>query len=79
MRLVFEQGRLISIEDWPHPGGSSGESVRFPPLTFLQLLFGYRSLEELSLAFPDVLVTQEAGLVLKTLFPFQPSRVIPLG
>lgn len=79
LRLVFEQGRLISVQDLPHPGGSRGEDVRFPPLTFRQLLFGYRSLEELSHAFPDVLVKQEAGLVLKTLFPSRPSRVIPLG
>ena len=37
------------------PVGHSGEAG-FPELTFLQLLFGYRSLDELSVVFPGLLV-----------------------
>jgi hypothetical protein len=43
------------------------------------LLFGYRSLDELRYAFPDVWVKDEAELVLKTLFPMKPSWVVPMG
>jgi hypothetical protein len=47
---------------------------------FLQLLFGYRSLDDLRYAFPDVrIVKDEAELVLKTLFPMKPSWVVSLG
>jgi hypothetical protein len=51
----------------------------FPGRTFLQLLFGYRSLEELETAFPDCVVrTNEARAVLRALFPKLPSDVWPV-
>jgi hypothetical protein len=51
----------------------------FPNLTFVQLLFGYRSLDELRYAFPDCIVrTEDAGVLLRILFPQQPSNVWPL-
>ena len=52
----------------------------FPDLTFLQLLFGFRALEELAAAFPDCVVrTQEARALLTALFPRTPSDVWPVG
>jgi hypothetical protein len=48
----------------------------FPDLTFLQLLFGFRALEELEPAFPDCVVrTNEARALLDALFPKTPSDV----
>ena len=47
----------------------------FPPLLFLQLLFGYRSLDELYAYFQDIWPKDEARLLLNTLFPKQPSWV----
>lgn len=78
LNLVFEQGRLALAENWrsPWPGQ---ENAGFPPLVFLQLLLGYRSLDELLYSFPDVRAKDEAALVLQTLFPRQPSFVVPLG
>ncbi len=75
LRLVFEAGRLKQAERWPTPERwQAGAS--FPELTFLQLLFGYRSLDELRHAFPDCFTrTDEAGLLLAALFPKQPSFV----
>ena len=53
LHLVFEKGRLAQVDRWPPaPEGHSGNAA-FPGLTFLQLLFGYRSLEELKYAFAD--------------------------
>ena len=51
----------------------------FPDRTFLQLLFGYRSLEELETTFPDCVVrTSEARALLTALFPKLPSDVWPV-
>jgi len=76
LRLDFERGRLVDVKAWkPEPHGHSGD-VAFPNLTFLQLLFGYRSLDELAYAFPDCWWEQDDayGLV-KALFPKQASHV----
>ena len=54
--------------------------ARFPDLTLLQLLFGYRSLEELEYAFADCgAETHEARVLLNSLFPKQPSAVYTVG
>ena len=48
----------------------------FPDLTFLQLLFGFRSLADVQYAYPDCLVTSDAARVLlPILFPKKPSQV----
>jgi hypothetical protein len=73
--MVFEQGRLVGAADWQRPLYGSEESGGFPPLVFLQLLFGHRSIEALRQAFPDVLVSDEARPVLNALFPTRPSFV----
>jgi N-acetylglutamate synthase-like GNAT family acetyltransferase len=79
LHLVFEDGTLKLAESWGGPAYSAIEDAGFPPLVFLQLLFGYRSLDDLRYAFPDVRVKDEAELLLKTLFPMKPSWVVPLG
>ena len=48
----------------------------FPDLTFLQLLFGYRSYDELDMAFADCFANNaEAAVLLNALFPKRPSYV----
>ena len=43
----------MEVEPWqPTPEGGEGDAG-FADLTFLQLLFGYRSMEELDYAFAD--------------------------
>ncbi len=75
LRMVFEQGRLTGAESWRVPLYGANASGGFPPLVFLQLLFGHRSIEALRHAFPDVWVSEEARPVLKALFPTRPSFV----
>ncbi len=54
-------------------------SAMFPGLTFLQALFGCRSLPELEAAFPDCVVRgPEPRALLEALFPKQPSKVWPI-
>jgi hypothetical protein len=75
LRMVFEQGKLVSVDAWkPEPGKGSGDAA-FPNLTFLQLVFGFRSVEELDYAFPDCFVGENAWGVLEALFPRKPSDV----
>jgi len=75
LRMVFERGRLTSAESWRVPLYGSDASGGFPPLVFLQVLFGHRSIEALGHVFPDVWVSEEARPVLKALFPTRPSFV----
>jgi GNAT superfamily N-acetyltransferase len=75
LSLDFEEGRLAAVEDLP-PGMGEGEGDwAFPPLVFLQLLFGYRSLSELAYAFPDASGKPEARPILDELFPKRLSWV----
>lgn len=73
LRLVFDQGKLTTAEDWQRPIWKPETSAGFPPLVFLQLLFGRRSLDELMYAFPDVWAEEDYAPVLRTLFPRQRS------
>jgi len=80
MRLVFEHGKLTGAEPWqPGPKEQEGDAA-FPGLTFLQLLFGYRSLEELKASFADCWwKSDETRAVLEALFPKKPSQVMPVS
>jgi hypothetical protein len=72
--FAFDNGR-ISVEAWKPDRVEDGEAA-FPDLTFLQLLFGFRSLEELQHAFPDCSArTDEARALLPVLFPKKNSHV----
>ncbi len=75
IRLRFHEGRLADLSSWrPMPNDEGGAA--FPNLVFLQLLFGYRTLEELRHAFPDCWTSNdEAQALLETLFPKQESQI----
>jgi len=75
LRLAFEAGRLVAVEPW-QPTPQKGGDAAFPDLTFLQLLFGYRSLAELKHAFADCWTTNdEARALLEALFSKHASNV----
>jgi hypothetical protein len=78
LRIGFERGSM-SFETWKPDRVEEGEAA-FPDLTFLQLLFGYRSLAELLHAFPDLSArTDEARALLAILFPKKDSNVLAGG
>lgn len=79
LRLVFAAGRLTAVEPWreDHAWGPRAQAG-FPPLVFLKLLFGHRSLSELREAFPDVTAGDEARPLLEALFPPRPTWLLPL-
>lgn len=79
LRLAFEGGCLAGIEPWL-PTVEKGGEAAFPELTFLQLLFGYRSLAELDAALADCWASRdEARELLQALFPKQPSDLWPVS
>jgi hypothetical protein len=91
VHLVIEGGRLKSVDAWRTPFTLVGQEMNigttdperphasFPDLTFLQLLFGFRSADDLTAWYPDCLVrTAEARALLTALFPRQPSVVWPV-
>jgi hypothetical protein len=79
LNLIFEGGKLKSVEGWDQPDEEQA-SVHFPDLTFLQLLFGYRSYDEINAAYADCYAYKnEAEVLLRILFPKKPSRVYDLA
>jgi hypothetical protein len=79
LRLGFVKGRLESIEPWlPEPVWQT--EAAFPGQSFLYLLFGSRSLEQLEIAFPDCRIRSDLTRVLiETLFAVSPSMIWPIG
>ena len=81
LRVAFKDGRLVEAQRWMPTQLDSRFFARvrdamFPSLTFLQLLFGFRSVEELEYAFPDCVISSgEARELLNVLFPKQISRI----
>ena len=79
LRLVFDAGRMTAVEPWTPSHDDSG-AAGFPGLTFLQVLFGYRSVDELQAAFPDCWVAgDDPRALLEALFPKQASNFWPVA
>jgi hypothetical protein len=79
IRLAFEHGRLSVIEPWMPTPEERGEAA-FPDLSFLQMVFGYRSFEELEQSYADCWYTgDDPRVLLNTLFPRQASQVLAVN
>ncbi|MCZ6783977.1 MAG: GNAT family N-acetyltransferase [Proteobacteria bacterium] len=76
VRFVLEAGRFAVLESW-QPSTAEPGHARIPDLVFLQLLLGFRSLEELEAAFPDCVVQHDlARSLLQAWFPKQVSQLV---
>ena len=81
LRLVFQDGRLDVAEGWlagerDNRLAPKERDALFPGLTFHQLLFGFRSVEDLEYAFPDCIVSSDRSRsFLNVLFPKRASRI----
>jgi len=79
LRLVIEKGRLTTIERWKPTRQDEGV-IAFPDLTFLQVLFGYRSYDELQYTFADCWCdSEEVRALVNILFPRRLSDVFPIA
>lgn len=52
LKIRFDDGKIVSAEAW-RDSKDDKDSARFPNLTFLQLLFGFRSMKEIHHIYPD--------------------------
>ena len=77
LKLSFENGEIKAVGRW-HPSTEDQGHLRFPDHTFLQLLFGYRSFDELDAFFPDCSQRNkpEASALINVLFPKKASQVL---
>jgi len=74
----FEKGAL-SVEPW-QPTPKAGGDAAFPDQTFLHLLFGHRTIDEIRQLRVDCWVNDDTvRIILEALFPKQMSDVWPLG
>jgi hypothetical protein len=81
IKLEIEKGKIKTIEPWKNPNYEEA-SAQFPDLTFLQLLFCSRSLDELDVSFADLYPNwrqPEGGQLLRALFPKKPSSIWPVS
>ena len=77
LQMVFDKGRLIKVDGWQSTP-EIPDTAGFPGLSFLQLVFGRRDLDELKHAFPDCWFNEDYAPVLQALFPRQNSDVLPI-
>lgn len=66
IQLRFETGKLVEVANL---GFARGADVRVPPLQFVPLILGYRTVKELQAAYPDVSAASPWQLLADTLFP----------
>jgi len=79
LRLAFERGELTTAEPWTPDAKNEGD-ISFPNLTFLQVLFGHRTLDELKRSYADCWWNNDRARVLvSTLFPKKPSQFLPIA
>ena len=77
--LIFELGKIKSIAPYSPTRSEDGDALFTMP-TFLQLLLGYRSLEELEYAYADCYACNNRGKALtQVLFPKKPSCILALA
>ena len=75
LTLDFEQGKLKRIKALAF-NELEGCIANFPPLTFLHMLFGYRTVDEIKYMHKDCWTKdKETAHLLDTLFPKKPSEV----
>jgi hypothetical protein len=79
LHLKLKNGKLTGIEAWQPTHEQQGNAT-FPELTFLQLLCGYRSFEELEQSYADCAYNNdETRVLLNTLFPRTVSSLMPVS
>lgn len=79
LQVTFDAGRITDVSDFLPVSSQEGDAF-FPDLTFLQLLFGYRSFDELEQSFADIMSRSDhTRVLLNVLFPKKPSLVLPLA
>jgi hypothetical protein len=73
--LTWTAGQLVSVQPYDYKRLEEGD-LRFPEQTFLHLLFGHRSYEEVRHMFPDSYASNpDVAVLVAILFPKRPSDI----
>jgi len=77
LKLSLENGNITGVESW-QPSTETRGDLAFPDHTFLHLLCGYRSFDELQDFYPDCYTRKmpEASALINVLFPKKVSHVL---
>ena len=79
LQIVIEKGELTTIEKWLPSPREEGD-IAFPDRTFMQMLFGRRSFEELHEVSADCWSNhEEVRILMNILFPKKHSDVFPIA
>lgn len=83
IEFQFENGMLKDALPWRATAGDYGQSgfgnAVFPALTFLKVLFGYRSRAEIQTMFPDcVMDSDKTAALIDVLFPKRLTHILPI-
>lgn len=79
LKMRFADGKLAAAEPWRRANDfDTNGQAGFPPLVFLNMLFGRLSLDELRHVFPDVWAEDMGKTLVPILFPKRSSWVLPL-
>ncbi len=79
LSLDFKNGQIKAIQNLSHDA-LDDPAATFPPLTFLHLVFGYRTMAELDHTYTDCSVKDaEMGNLVNALFPKKSSLVWPIS
>lgn len=73
VRLEIAEGKVVEVT----LAGPCDGDICFPPLTFIPVLFGYRTVEQMRTVYPDLSVPNADKLLVETLFPLMDSFVYP--
>ena len=79
LTLTFDCGKLVDMGSYIPKKLESGDAF-IHKLSFLDLLFGFRSIDALTQFYPDCNVKDDAmNRLLRILFPQRDSHLIPLN
>ena len=77
--LKFENGIITSIEKWLYTRQTDEGDAKFPYLSFLHILFGHKSFEEISNFYADSYANKSKLALINTLFPKHHNNIHPLS
>jgi len=80
LKMTFENGKISLVEHW-QPSTEARGNLAFPDKTFLYLLTGYRTFDEISSFYTDCFARKkpEASALINILFPKRPSYVLGIA
>lgn len=78
LTIKFEQGKITDVHDREVPECARA-NAQFPFNTWLNIVFGFHSHDDLHNVLPDARISRDAAVLLDILFPKKPSSIYAIG